>query len=98
MHEPGILEVYFEEEDAGDVDGITLGAVNASINGLTYVIQITLATTINNEREAVAGMSGITFGGDDTITIDITGDSTDYNAIIFIQTEGNTIATAEFTN
>ena len=88
-----ILEVYFEENSA---DTIVLGALNAVINGDTYVIQADLGTTIDSEREAVAGLSGTTFGGGDTLTVVITGDSDDYNAVIFIEVEGNTEAEAVF--
>ena len=90
-----ILEVYFEEESgAGD---ITLGTLNAVIDDVAYVIQIDLGTTIDDTAEAIAGLSGVTFGGDDTITIVIAdGGSLEYNAVIFIQTEGNTVATAIF--
>ena len=92
-----ILEVYFEEEDGGG-GTIDLESLTAVIDGEIYEIQADLGTLISEAREAVAGLSGVTFGGDDTITVEISGDSTKYNVIIFIQTEGNTVAEAEFTN
>jgi len=91
-----ILEIYIQDADL-DGDTVTLGALNGNINDVAgVVIQADLGTIIDNSMEAVAGVSGVTFGGTDTITIVITGDSDDYNAVIFIQVEGNTVATAEF--
>ena len=89
-----ILEIYFQENGADD---ITLGALTGNINGVAgVIIQLNLNTTIDDSMEAIAGVSGVTFGGGDTVTIAITGDSTAYNAVIFIQVEGNTVATAAF--
>jgi len=93
-----ILEIYFGETEAG-ADDVDLGAVNAVINTVAAVILADLNTQVNNSLEAIAGVSGITFGGGDTITIvtvDGNTESDAYNAVIFIQTEGNTAATAAF--
>jgi len=92
-----ILEIYFDENDAG-AGTIDLESLTGSINGIDYTIQADLGTLIDGTAEAVAGLSGVTFGGGDTITIEITGASESYNTVIFIQTEGNTVAEAEFTN
>ena len=93
-----ILEIYFQETDNDPTgDQIDLGAVNAVINDArTAVIVADLNTQVNQTMQAIAGVSGVTFGGADTLTIVITGASTAYNATIFIQTEGNTAATASF--
>ncbi len=92
-----ILEIYFQETDATATFDIDLGAVNAVINGARIaVVQADLNTQVNDSFEAIAGVSGVTFGGEDTITIDVTGASTTYTAVIFIQVEGNTVATANF--
>ena len=97
-----ILEIYFQENDlvAGAGRDVDLGAVTGTINGVAgVVIQADLNTQIDESMQAIAGVSGITFGGGDTITIvveDAGTDSTAYNAVIFIQTEGNTAATAAF--
>ena len=92
-----ILEIYFQETSAADVD---LGAVNAVINGARIsVIQADLNTQVDESMQAIAGVSGVTIGGADTLTIvvvDASSASLAYNATIFIQTEGNTAATAIF--
>jgi len=91
-----ILEIYIQDADIG-ADTVILGALTGNINNVAEVeIQANLNTIIDDGMEAVAGVSGVTFGGGDTVTIAITGTSDDYNAVIFIQVEGNTIATAEF--
>ena len=91
-----ILEVYIEDEDGDGGATVILGALNAVINDQAATVQADLGTTIDGSMEAVAGVSGVTFGGGDTLTIVITGTSDDYNAVIFIQVEGNTAATAVF--
>jgi len=91
-----ILEIYFREFD-GDGDTIILGALTGTINEIAAVgIQADLATTVSETMEAIAGVSGVTFGGSDILRIAITGLSDTYNAVIFIQVEGNTVATATF--
>ena len=91
-----ILEIYFEDTDL-DTDLITLGALTGTINSIAGVgIVANLGTTINDGMQAVAGVSGVTFGGGDNIRIAIADGSDAYNAVIFIQVEGNTEATATF--
>jgi len=96
-----ILEIYFQETDNVPTgDDIDLGAVNAVINSArTSVILADLNTQVNQTMQAIAGVSGVTFGGADILTIvvvDANSESAAYNATIFIQTEGNTAATAIF--
>ena len=96
-----ILEIYFRENDlvvgaGGDVD---LGAVTAIINTVAATVQADLNTQVSESNEAIAGVSGITIGGSDTlriVVVDGSSESTSYSAVIFIQTEGNTAATAAF--
>ena len=94
-----ILEIFFHETTAGAAE-IDLGVVNATINGArTAVIVADLNTQVNDSMEAVAGVSGITIGGGDILRIEVVGASSAsaaYNATVFIQTEGNTAATAAF--
>ena len=94
-----ILEIFFLESTAGAAE-IDLGIVNATINGArTAVIVADLNTQVNDSMEAIAGVSGITIGGGDILRIEVVGASsasTAYNATVFIQTEGNTAATAVF--
>ena len=96
-----ILEIYFQETDNDPVgDDIDLGAVTGNINGVAgVIIQADLNTQVDEAMQAIAGVSGITFGSSDTVTIEVvdgTSESDAYNAVIFIQTEGNTAATAVF--
>ena len=93
-----ILEIYWDDDTAGAAE-VDLGAVTATINGVTAAIVADLNTQIDDDMEAVAGVSGITIGGGDTLRIevvDIPSESTSYDAVVFIQTEGNTAATAAF--
>ena len=97
-----ILELYMQENGAGDIE---LGALTANITtsggvNQDFIIQADVGTVIDGGAEAIAGISGSVFGPGDTLTLEIVDDDSDsatYNAIIFIEVEGNTIATAEFT-
>ena len=103
-----ILELYMQEADAeitddgDDDDGggdIDLGLLSGVINGVNTTIQGDLGTQVSNTQQAIAGLSGTVFGGGDTITIqvvDASSASVRYNAIIFIEVEGNQSATAAF--
>ena len=96
-----ILELYMRENDAagnnlGDID---LGALNGNINSVATTIQLDLGTQVSEAQEAIAGLSGTTFGGSDTITVvveDGTSESDTFSAVIFIEVEGNQSATAIF--
>ena len=97
-----ILELYLQEDGAGDIE---LGALTATITDVdgvdtAFIIQIDVGTVIDGASEAIAGISGSVFGPGDTLELEIVdadSDSADYNAVIFIEVEGNTSATAEFT-
>lgn len=94
-----IIEIYLEDTDADGIDDIDIGALNAVINNVNVVIQADLNTQIDDTMEAIAGVSGATIGGGDTLTlviVDGTSESEAYNAVIFIEVEGNTSATADF--
>ena len=91
-----ILEIYIQDATGGGI--VTLDGLTGNINDVAgVIIQLDLNTDIDDAMEAVAGVSGVTFGGGDSVTIAIAVGSDDYNAVIFIQVEGNTVATAEFT-
>jgi len=93
-----ILEIYWDDDDLDVADNVDLGAVTATINGEDAAIVADLNTQINDGTVAVAGVSGITIGGGDTlrIVVEDTSASASYDVVIFIQTEGNTAATAAF--
>ena len=89
-----ILELYIGDAAGGGT--IILGALTANIDGNDYIVQSSLNRTVDAAREAIAGVSGSTFGPSDTLTVANSGTSTTYDAVIFIEVEGNTIATATF--
>lgn len=96
-----ILEIYFRENDgvAGAGADIDLGALTATINTIASTVQADLDTQVSEASQAIGGVSGVTFGGGDTLLIDIvaaTSESAVYSAVIFMEVEGNTAATAAF--
>ena len=94
-----ILEIYWRDTDDPSAESVELGAVTATINTVAAIVVADLGTNVNNSFQAIAGVSGITFGGGDILVIateDPATDSDAYNVVVFIQTEGNTAATASF--
>jgi len=84
-----ILEVYLDDDDA-DADDADADVINVVRDGENVQLAADVDNAaVDNITVLLNGLSGVAMAAGDTITIPITGDSSDYTLTVIAETEGD---------